>query len=478
MSWLSLRGRLTLLYVVVFGVTTVAFNAWMFNHTMDTLQKEFDDALYNYAVDVTSSVEIGPQGNLTFPPLRLDDGKILPFALGKALIQVRHISGEILARIGEFGEFSPPTPDEFIQLPNGETGSFETIDDVRRIPSPQARTYRLISLPLDSGENPQLILQIAVPMTLLEMQFENRFDLLRIGIPIVLIIAILIGYLVSAQALRPLGRVIETAKSIDAGDLRQRLPVPKANDEIRSLALTLNDMLERIEKAFRSQERFVADASHQLMTPLTILKGELELTMKGTRDPGELDTFLQSAHQEIETLSRLVQDMLVLARVDAGVGALKLKEIALDELLLEVLPRCERIATSKSVRLIFDLVGAETEHGVVHGAPDLLENLMMNMIENAIKYSPQGAAVRIALRFSENEVEFSVRDRGPGIPDAEMPYIFERFRRAPGTSKASGFGLGLSIAQKIAHMHATRLNVENMPDGGAMFSLKLKKKMG
>lgn len=478
LSWLSLRGRLTLLYVLVFGVTTVAFNAWMFNHTMDTLQKEFDDALYNYAVDVTSSVEVGPKGNLTFPPLRLDDGKILPFSLGKALIQVRHVSGEVLTKVGDFGNFKVPTGEPMIELPNGETGSFQTIDDVEAIPNPQAKSYRLITLPLDSGDTPQLFLQIAVPMTLLEIQFDNRLHLLQVGIPIVLIIAILVGYLVSSQALRPIQRLVVAAKGIDAGDLRQRLPAPKMKDEVRGLVLTLNEMLERIEKAFRSQERFVADASHQLMTPLAILKGELEVFMKSKRDPAELESFMTSAHQEIDSLSRMVQDMLVLARVDAGVGGLKLKEVALDELLLEILPRCERIATGKSVRLIFDMIGAESLQAPIYGAPDLLENLMMNMIENAIKYSPQGAAVRIALRFFEKEIEFSVRDRGPGIPENELPYIFERFRRAPSASKsAGGFGLGLSIAQKIAHLHSTTLTVENMPDGGALFALRFKKKI-
>lgn len=473
---LSLRSRLTLLQVLIFGLTTFVFNGFLFSTTMLTLQQDFDDALYNYSVDVADTIGIGPKEDLTFPLLRLDTGKVLPFPLGTALIQVRHASGKILARVGDFGDFDPPFHRDFQTLSNGEEAAFRTIHDIAKIPNAEADSYRLISLPLDSAETPQLVLQIAVPMTLLETQFQNRLRLFQIGIPIVLLIAILGGLFVSARALAPLGHAIQTAKAIDASELRQRVPIPTAQDELRSLALTLNEMLDRIEKAFRSQERFIADASHQLLTPLTIMKGELELVTKGERSPAEVDAFLRSAGQEVDSLSRIVQDMLLLARVDAGLGALDIQDVDMDEISLQALQRCERIAKGKSIRVIFDLIGAESLRSPVRGDPDLLENLLVNIIENAVKYSPAGETVRVQLEWKESTVETRVQDRGPGIPEDELPLIFERFRRAPGADRqAKGFGLGLAIARQIAQLHHASLTAENVEGGGALFRLEMKK---
>lgn len=473
---LSLRSRLTLLQVLIFGLTTFVFNGFLFSTTMLTLQQDFDDALYNYAVDVADTIGIGPKEDLTFPLLRLDTGKVLPFPLGTALIQVRHASGKILARVGDFGDFDPPFHRDFQTLSNGEEAAFRTIHDISKIPNAEADSYRLISLPLDSAETPQLVLQIAVPMTLLETQFANRLRLLQIGIPIVLLIAVLGGLLVSARALAPLSQAIGTAKSIDANELNQRIPVPVAKDELRSLALTLNEMLDRIEKAFRSQERFISDASHQLLTPLTIMKGELELVSKGDRSPAEIDVFLSSARQEVDALARIVQDMLLLARVDAGLGALDIKDLDIGEILLQALQRCERIAKGKSIRIIFDLIGAESLTTPVRGDPDLLENLFVNLIENAVKYSPANETVRVELEWKTSTVEIRIRDRGPGIPTDELPLIFERFRRAPGADRqAKGFGLGLAIARQISHLHHASLTAENLPTGGALFRLEMKK---
>jgi hypothetical protein len=475
-SRFSLRLRLTVVYVIVFGITTAIFNGIIFNSTMNALQGDFDDALFNYAVDVSASIDIGPRGDLTFPPLRVDDGKILPFALGTALIQVRHISGKILTRVGDFGEWDPPFHRDFQKLVNGEEASYRTIPNVELIPNAEADSYRLIGFPLDSATTPQLILQIAVPMSLLETQVKSRLALFQLGLPAVLLISILGGLLVSSRALAPVTRMIETAKSIDANELDQRVPVPAANDEIKRLALTLNEMLARIEEAFRSQERFVSDASHQLLTPLTIIQSELEMLSKGPRSEQEIEAFLESTQQEINALSRIVQDMLLLARVDAGLGALNLQTLNLDEVVTDALVRCEKAAKKNAIRLVFDLTGDAEFRGPVRADPDLLENLFINLIENAIKYSPRGQVVRIELKWSKDDIDVFVEDHGVGVPPSDMPFIFERFRRAHGADRqAPGFGLGLAISRKIAQLHQAELTAENRPEGGARFHLKMKK---
>lgn len=473
-SAFSIRLRLSLIFVLIFGTTTILFNTFLFKVMIDTLQQDFDDALFNYSVDVSEGIEIGVKGDLNFPPLRLDHGKILPFPLGTALIQVRHSSGAVLARVGNFGEFNPPYKKDFERIWAGEEATYRTMEHIQNIPSAEADSYRLISFPLDNAAKPQLLLQIAVPMTLLETQISQRFTLSQIGIPLVLLIATFGGLFLSARALNPLKNMINTTKEIKAGELSRRVPVPNANDEIKTLALTLNDMLDRIQQAFQSQERFVADASHQLLTPLAIMRGELEILQKSEKR--DVDQFIKSALQEVESLSGIVQEMLLLSRVDAGMGALNLQELALDDLIFEAMSRCEKLASSKAIKLKCNINNTTNEdRKMVLGDNDLLQNLVMNILENAIKYSPNNEVVTLTLNWKNEASEIVVEDNGPGIPPEQLPFIFERFSRGSNVeARIKGFGLGLAIAQKIAILHHAKLSVENHSEHGARFSFEIK----
>lgn len=477
LSGFSIRVRLSFIFVSIFGATTIFFNMFLFQMMIDTLQQDFDDALFNYAVDVSEGIEIGVKGDLSFPPLRLDYGKILPFPLGTALIQVRHSSGAVLDRVGNFGEFNPPYRSDFERIWKGEEATYRIIDHLSHIPSAEADSYRLISFPLDNVVKPQLLLQIAVPMTLLETQISRRLTLLQVGIPIVLIVATLGGLFLSARALSPLKQMITTTKEIKAEELSKRVPIPEANDEIKKLALTLNEMLDRIQQAFQSQERFVADASHQLLTPLTIMRGELELLQKS--ESRDVDQFIRSSLQEVDNLAGIVQEMLLLSRVDAGIGALNLQDLALDELIFEVLARCERLAEPRNIKLkvlINNEIGHEMEdRKLIRGDNDLLQNLVANILENAIKYSPSGEVVTVTLTWKKDTSMLVVTDNGPGIPEDVMPHLFDRFSRGSHAEmRVKGFGLGLAIAQKIAILHGTRLVAENQPEKGAKLSIEIK----
>ncbi|WP_347359051.1 HAMP domain-containing sensor histidine kinase [Bdellovibrio sp.] len=474
LSSFSIRLRLSLIFVLIFGTTTVFFNMFLFQMMIDNLQQDFDDALFNYCVDVSDGIEIGIKGDLSFPPLRLDHGKILPFPLGTALIQVRHSSGAVLARVGNFGEFNPPYKKDFERIWKGEEATYRTIEHIRNIPSAEADSYRLISFPLDNAAKPQLLLQIAVPMTLLETQIQQRLTLLQLGIPIVLLVATFGGLFLSARALKPVNNIIHITKEIKASELSKRVPVPQAHDEIKQLSLTLNEMLDRIQQAFMSQERFVADASHQLLTPLAIMRGELELLQK--TEHRNVDQFIKSALQEVDSLSSIVQEMLLLARVDAGIGALSLQDLNFDELVFEALTRCEKLAKSKDIKLKVTINTEPGEdHRMIRGDNDLLENLIVNIVENAIKYSPSNEVVSITLSHGAENSALIVEDNGPGIPEEQLPLIFERFSRGSNMgTQVKGFGLGLAIAQKIAILHSAKLSAENHSGSGAKFMFEIK----
>lgn len=476
---ISIRLRLTLIFVVIFGTTTIVFNALIFLFMIQTLQQDFDDALFNYSVDVSQSIEIGVKGDLNFPPLKMDTGKVLPFPLGTALIQVVHTSGTVLARVGDFGDFNPPYKKDFERLAKGEEATYRTISNISNIPSAEADSYRLISFPLDNSTRPQVILQIAVPMTLLDTQIENRLTMLQIGTPLVLLISTLGGLFFSSRALAPVKSMIRAAQGIDASELDQRVPVPEANDDIKKLSLTINEMLARIHQAFQSQERFIADASHQLLTPLTILRGELELLQKQDFNKKNIEDFLKSALQEIDSLSKIVNDMLLLARVDAGLGGLNLQTIYLDELVMEAIGRVDKLAKAKNIRLKFDILNEAEDRKSARGDYDLVLNLIINIIENAIKYSPPAEMVSITLEWKKETSEVVVRDHGRGIPPEQFSYIFERFSRGPNAERdTKGFGLGLAIAQKIALLHNAKLfaqkNSGNNSENGAQFHFEIK----
>lgn len=469
----ALRTRLTILFAVIFGSTTIVFSIFAYYLLDRSLLTDFDNALYNYSIDVSQTIEIGPKNDLSFPPLKVDEGKIFPFPSGTALILVRHISGEILARSGELGTFNPPYKSDFKKILSGDDSSYRTLTNINEIPEAEAGSYRLITFPLETDDPaPVLFLQIAAPMVTFERQLEQFQTILIFGLPAILFVAVLAGLFVSSRALRPVQEIILKTNLIGARDLHERVPLPQSNDEIKTLAETLNRMLERIESAFSSQEKFVADASHQLLTPLTILKGEVELQQKS--DSNTLNQkFYSSALQEIDNLSKIVRDMLLLARIDAGMGSLRFSELYLDELVLEIVPRLQKLADQKNIQIKID-IQERAERKKISGEHDLLSNLFTNILENAIKYSPESQTVRVSIIWKDTSTRVEVEDFGVGIPESMRTQIFNRFSRADTSSKTKGFGLGLAIAQKIANLHKTDIKIDNKQTPGSVFSIEIK----
>jgi signal transduction histidine kinase len=456
---LSIRWRLTLLFVAVFGTSFIAFAIFIFNFLASTLQHEFDDALFNYAVDVHESITLDPGGDLSLQTPALDRNKQYPFAFGTALIQIRHASGEVLTQVGNFGSLVLSVQKDLARIKAGEEASFRTISRLEGLPNKEAEEYRVVTLPIDNSPTPQLLLQVAVPMTLLEEQISNRRLILLFTFPLALLVSILAGYYLSLRAMKPVTEMVESAGAIGAEQLDLRVPVPVANDEIHNLAIAINGMLGRIEKAFSSQERFIADASHQLLTPLAIMQGEIEAALRSP-EPASASV-LKSNLQEVAHLSQIVQQLLLLARVESGRGALKFSQVSFADIVGESVTRAAKSAEKKNIRLKFN-ISAEREdlaEPVAWGDFDLLQNLVFNLIENAIKYSPEGQTVQIHLQWLADKQLLYIEDQGPGIPTDQLDLIFERFHRAQ--TQESGHGLGLAIAKKIADAHSIRLWVEN-----------------
>ena len=273
--------------------------------------------------------------------------------------------------------------------------------------------------------------------------------------------------------------IINKTKKIEVSNLEDRVPFPHAKDEIWQLADTINHLLSRLQGTFASQERFIQDASHQLKTPLAIIKGELELFRSEKRTEKEMGQFFESMSQEINFLVKLTNDLLILARVDSGADSLLFTRNRLDEIVLTQTSRLSKLASQKkiSLQLNFDSFENVSEDVLsISCDPDLLGVLFYNLIENAIKYSPYESTIRISGINEDDSLLVIVSDEGAGIEEDKIGKIFDRFFRIEGSSKqVMGSGLGLAICKIVADTIDAKLWAQNNQDKGTSFYFKIKK---
>jgi signal transduction histidine kinase len=275
-------------------------------------------------------------------------------------------------------------------------------------------------------------------------------------------------------ALRPIDRITQTAGRIArAQDLGQRLPVPTTDDEVGRLISTFNAMLERLDRLFRAQQRLGADVSHELRTPLTTIRGNVDLLRRGAADDAvERATALDAIEGEVDRMSRLVADLLLLAQAEAGM-TLEKQPVELDTLILEVYRQAQLMSAARfptgdrvAIRL------GHEDQAIVEGDPDRLKQLLLNLVDNALKYTPPGGMVTLSLYRDQAWVRISVEDTGVGIPPDVLPHVFDRFYRAQREGR-KGVGLGLSIARWIADAHDGHLSVESAVGEGTTFTISL-----
>ena len=279
--------------------------------------------------------------------------------------------------------------------------------------------------------------------------------------PAALLLAILAGYGLAAAALRPVEAMRRRAASIRADEPGLRLPVPPARDELQALAVTLNDMLERLEASFERERRFLSDASHELRTPLALLRAELELALRRPRSHDELEAALRSAAEETERLTRLAEDLLLLARSDQGRLPIRSERLPARDLLARVR---ERFST-RAAQLGRPLTVAECDDVRVDADALRVEQALENLVANAFDHG--AGAVTLAAHAENGSVELHVTDEGAGFPHAFVERAFERFSRADEARSSGGTGLGLAIVDVIARAHGGAAHVANRPGGGS-----------
>jgi signal transduction histidine kinase len=434
---------------------------------------EFDTSLYNYAVDVAESLDIDKFGDVEFDSnlLKLNE-KILPFTLKNSFISVLNINGHIIETRPHLQEsqYSPLNENIVARvLKNG--ASFSTMIF-------EKTPHRVINylLPVLHKDTP-LILQISVPETDFLIINRNLIKFFYISVPVMLLISLLIGYFFVRRALAPMMEIINKTKVIEVSNLEERVPVPQSKDEIWQLADTINHLLGRLDETFSAQERFIQDASHQLKTPLTIMKGELEVFKSEKRSEVETMSMIESVTQEVNFLIKLTNNLLILARVDSGTINLSFSPNRLDEIVISQVSRLSKLAVLKNISLQvnFDsFYNATEEELTIVCDRDLTGVLFYNLIENAIKYSPEHSKVEIVGIHASESLIVTVSDQGEGIECDDLEKIFERFYRLQRTAiKAQGNGLGLAICKVVADSVGAHIWAEKNVDRGVKFYFEI-----
>jgi heavy metal sensor kinase len=276
-----------------------------------------------------------------------------------------------------------------------------------------------------------------------------------IALPLAVGIAALGGWGVAGRALRPVRAATEAAAGITPARLDQRLPVPPVQDEIADLTRVINAMLERMERSFRQAERFAADASHEIRTPLTIIKGEVESALRGTDLAKPVQERLLSVQEEISRLQRVTEQLLLLARLDAGAAQLRHEPVDLARIVREACDDVELVASTHDVVIDISAVG----EGFVLGDDEQLRRVVLNLLDNACKFNERGGRIACSLRREEDSILLVIANTGAGIPAELRARVFQRFFRADAARSRGGHGLGLSLCREIVQAHGGSLEL-------------------
>jgi signal transduction histidine kinase len=439
MSSLPLRLKLTLPFALGMAVLVAAMGVFVYIRVGGELLASVDQSLHAQ-LDESSHHAQGGGGPLIDPDL--NEGPTV---------------GEIMSANGTVSNASSDSLGPLLDKDTLRVALTHPLERTVDIASLRG-DWRIATEPLQDGSG------VVIVGRSLEQREETLHRLAReflIAGPIAIILAILAGYGLAAAALRPVEAMRRRAAAITAATPGHRLPVPPAKDELSSLAVTLNEMLARLEAAFEHERRFVADASHELRTPLALLRTELEVALRRPRSHEELEAALRSAAEETERLVRLSEDLLLIARADEGALPIRREQIATADLLERVRGRFAARASTLGREVRVD----PPDGVVVDADPVRIEQALGNLVDNALQHG--AGAVTLSARRENGYVELHVVDEGGGFPEGFADRAFDRFSQADTARSVRGTGLGLSIVQLIADAHGGSAHVANRPGGGA-----------
>jgi heavy metal sensor kinase len=463
----SLSFKLTLWYIVILGGIIVLAGIFQYQSFKDSLLDELDAKLLEIA-DETYETWARKRGMSWEEAIQETTGKFQSY---RPLIQLVKLQEKEREKI-----------EEVIHTISIEEGSFlfdlrtycradrSDIDNLIFLTHSEeklgAYPLRTILFPV-RGPN---IVQVGISLENTELDLRRLMIIMILAGAGLMLLASLGGNFIIRKALKPVKSVVQTAKDITADDLSLRIEAGQRQDEIGELVETFNDMISRLEKSVKKIKQFSGDVSHELRTPLTIIRGEIEVLLRKERSRDEYQKTLKSTLEESTYLERIIDDLLFLSRIEALEKKEFDKSVQLDEILLKAV-ECQELAAKKK-NISFDI--KKVEPAKIKGEEILLERMVTNIIDNAIRYSPSGSKVEVSLDKKERTATLQVQDTGIGIPEESLPLIFDRFYVVDKSrfKETGGLGLGLSIVKQVADGHGAKIEVESEVNKGTSFLVR------
>lgn len=453
---MQIRTRLSLQFALIVGSILVIFSVMIYTLSANYRKQEFADRLREKAINTAKLIidvkEINPELMRIIDSTNyssLENVEVIVYDYFKRYQLYRsgksqglEVTEELLAKARKSDEF------RFSQGNREAVGILYT-NGLRRfvVLASATDTYGLTKL-------------------------NNLLLILLLGLLVSIIITIITGLFFSRQALKPISEVVHQVSTITASNLEQRVDEGNGTDEIARLAITFNEMLGRIEKAFQMQKSFVSNASHELRTPLASITSQIQVALMKERGSEEYRKVLESVLEDTRSLTRLANNLLEIARAEQDLQHMKTTPVRLDELLLQTQSEIEMMHPEYEIETIInDNTGDETELSV-HGNENLLKLIFINLLDNACKFS-EGKPVNATLEYNSDFITFVVKDQGIGISDEDQTRIFEPFFRAENAKNHPGHGVGLSMIDKIVKMHGGSITLKSEPGSGTTMTVKL-----
>ena len=460
----NIRFKLTLWYIVILGIILSSFSTFLYFTLSRSLYKGIDVKIKSIA-EVIGSSSTNPYSQYSFSNI----DRVLEESFGwkpvTKFIQVLDESGRIGRKSDNLQRFQLPVSIRALKNASQGKATFETIKAMGEYP------LRMVTVPVIRRRHIINIVQVATSLEGVEEALNTLLLILWITVPSALVVASLGGLFLANKALNPVDEITRTARMITSKSLDQRIKLKKANDEIGRLAETFNDMISRLGRSFKQIRQFSADASHELRTPLTILKGEIEVGLRKRRRLEEYRKILNSNLEEVDHMTQIVDDLLFLSKADMGEVHLQKQPVNLTQLVSEVHAQAKTITIAKDIRVC---VSTDSEV-VVMGDRLRLRELLLNLVDNGVKYTPEGGEMTISLERDDGRIKLRVMDNGIGIAPDDQAHIFDRFFRVDKarSREAGGSGLGLSICKWIVEAHGGEISVESDLGKGSAFTVTL-----
>ncbi len=476
-----MRARLTFWYTGVLAVVLLIFAVSTYSYLARAARQRTDDSLFDTATSFISNftAEMGDE-NLAaedavkeaVSSFRFRDRQVIVFDQERNVVVASDTTENLPLATKWFTlPAAQPQLENLLHAASRAGRAYATILD-------SEKAIRVLAVALPTGSH-HYTLVVANPLREQEKGLAQARRAFYIAIPLALLSASLGGYFLARKSLAPVVTMGEQAAQIGASNLDERIPVPRNNRELGRLALLFNELLARLEESFAQQKRFMADASHELRTPVAVIRGESEVALSQTvRDTQEYRDSLAIVNDEGQRLTRMVEDLFTLARADAGEYPLVLTDFYLDESMNECVRSVRSLAAQKNQEIIYQPPMKEI---AFRGDEPLIRRMVLNLLHNAIKYTPKNGQVRVGVEDKNDHCEIIIVDTGPGIPREAQTHVFDRFfrvdkaRSRDESINGSGAGLGLSIAQWAAQLHGGEIVLDHSGADGTTFIISLPK---